>query len=161
MFAEDSPLFRFDLFHHRLVERSQSLIRLDGVEADVVVSDLAVGIDDDPQRQFRSQLAWVAERVGRAGEIRELAHGLEESNQWFRAARLALDGDFSRSAHVLQQIGSLPEEAYARLRAAEVLVREGRRAEADEQLQRALGFYRSVGATRYVHEAEALLAATA
>jgi len=42
-----------------------------------------------------------------------------------------------------------------------VLVRDGRRAEADEQLQRALGFYRSVGATRYVREAEALLAATA
>jgi class 3 adenylate cyclase/tetratricopeptide (TPR) repeat protein len=117
------------------------------------------GVVGDPSTIV--QLAWSAERVGRAGEIRELARGLEESNQWFRAARLALDGDFGRSAHVLQQIASMPEEAYARLRAAEVLVQDGRRAEADEQLQRALGFYRSVGATRYVREAEALLAATA
>jgi hypothetical protein len=48
-----------------------------------------------------------------------------------------------------------------RLCAAEQLVAEGRRAEADEQLAQALAFYRSVGATRHVREAEALLAATA
>jgi hypothetical protein len=62
---------------------------------------------------------------------------------------------------LLEQIGSKPEEAYARLRAADALVRNGRRADADTQLQRALGFYRSVGATRFVREVEALLAATA
>jgi hypothetical protein len=38
---------------------------------------------------------------------------------------------------------------------------QGRRAEADEQLQQALAFYRSVGATRYVRECEALLPASA
>ena len=48
-----------------------------------------------------------------------------------------------------------------RLRAAELLVADGRRAEADVQLQKALAFYRSVGATRYIREGEALLAATA
>jgi hypothetical protein len=37
-------------------------------------------------------------------------------------------------------------------------VAAGRRAEADEQLTRALGFFRSVGAARYVREGEALLA---
>jgi hypothetical protein len=52
-------------------------------------------------------------------------------------------------------------EAFYRLRAAEQLVVEGRRAEADDQLGPALGFYRSVGATRYVREGEALLAASA
>ena len=40
-------------------------------------------------------------------------------------------------------------------------VADGRRAEADVQLQKALAFYRSVGATRYIREGEALLAATA
>ena len=52
-------------------------------------------------------------------------------------------------------------EALARLRAAEQLVAEDRRAEADEQLQRSLAFWRSVGATRYIREGEALLAMTA
>jgi hypothetical protein len=36
----------------------------------------------------------------------------------------------------------------------------GRRSEADEQLAAALTFYRSVGATRYVRQGEALLAVT-
>jgi len=37
----------------------------------------------------------------------------------------------------------------------------GRRAEADEQLRQALSFFRSVAATRFIREAEALLAASA
>ncbi len=45
--------------------------------------------------------------------------------------------------------------------AAKALVAQGRRPEADAQLAKALAFYRSVGAKRYLREAEALLAATA
>jgi hypothetical protein len=55
-------------------------------------------------------------------------------------------------------MGARPEEAWARLHAAERFVREDRRHEGDEQLQQALAFYRSVGASRYVREGEALLA---
>jgi hypothetical protein len=58
-------------------------------------------------------------------------------------------------------MGTPVHDAFYRLRAAEQLVAEGRRAEADEQLGPALAFYRSVGATRYVREGEALMAASA
>ena len=58
-------------------------------------------------------------------------------------------------------MGAVSSEAFYRLRAAEALVAEGRQAEADEQLRPALAFYGSVGATRYVREGEALLAASA
>jgi len=58
-------------------------------------------------------------------------------------------------------IGSRPGEAYARLRAARELVEQGKRAEADAELNRALAFWREVGATRYVREGEALLAESA
>ena len=51
--------------------------------------------------------------------------------------------------------------AHARLAAAEALAADGRRADADEQIARALVFFRSVGATRYIREGEAILAATA
>jgi hypothetical protein len=51
--------------------------------------------------------------------------------------------------------------AEARLRAAEALTAEGRSAEAQVQLEQALAFYRSVGATAYVRRAEALLRASA
>jgi hypothetical protein len=47
------------------------------------------------------------------------------------------------------------------LRAAEQLAAEGLRTEAEAQLQQALRFHRSVGATRYVREAETSPAASA
>ena len=67
----------------------------------------------------------------------------------------------ARAAELYAQIGSQLDEADARLRAAERLAAAGRRGEADAQLEQALAFYRSVGATRYVGEGEALLAESA
>ena len=58
-------------------------------------------------------------------------------------------------------IGSVPDEAEARLFAARSLLEAGRRAEADEQLALALEFYRRVDASRMVEECESLLAASA
>jgi hypothetical protein len=83
------------------------------------------------------------------------------STPWTEEVRAYASGDYAGAAEILRQTGSKPEEAEARLRAAEQLVAEGRRAEADEQLQKALGFYRSVGATAYVQDCESLLAASA
>ncbi len=80
---------------------------------------------------------------------------------WTDAVRAYGQRDFAAAAEILRRIGTRPDEAEARLRAAEELVAQGRRAEADEQMQQALAFYRSVGATRYVRECEALLPASA
>jgi len=60
---------------------------------------------------------------------------------------------------VYARVGGSSEEAVVRLLAAQQLADAGRLAEADVQLQRALAFYRAVGATRVVAEAEALFAA--
>ena len=65
------------------------------------------------------------------------------------------------AAEIFDGMGAPTPAAFCRLRAAEALVAEGRRAEADEQLRRALAFYRGVGATRFVREGETLLAASA
>ena len=70
-------------------------------------------------------------------------------------------GDLQDATAIYGEVGHRPAEAYARLRAAELLVGEGRRAEADAVLGQALAFWRSVGATAYVREGEALLAASA
>jgi hypothetical protein len=56
-------------------------------------------------------------------------------------------------------MGARAFEADARLAAAGALREAGRDAEAERQLESALDFYRSVGATRYVADAEKLLAA--
>ena len=106
------------------------------------------------------ELAWLAEPLGRTAEIQALLKEQDES-RWSVAALAVLDDELERAAELLAEIGSVPDEAYARLRAAEQLIAQDRRAEGDVQLGRALAFYRSVGATRYVREAEALLAKTA
>ena len=75
------------------------------------------------------------------------------------AAVAILDGDDARAADMLDELGVVSEAARARLRAARALAASGRHGEADEQLRRALAFYRPVGAIRYIREAEALLPA--
>ena len=44
---------------------------------------------------------------------------------------------------------------------AELLVQDGRRAEADAELERALAFWRTAGATAFIRQGEALMAASA
>jgi hypothetical protein len=108
------------------------------------------------------ELAWLSRRFGRERELRSiLARQSTMNSGWLRAAEAVLAGDLRGAADVLADIRDRPGEAFCRLRAAEQFVAEGRRAEADKQLAVALAFYRGVGATRYVREVEALLAASA
>jgi class 3 adenylate cyclase len=83
------------------------------------------------------------------------------SEAWRFIASDLRKGRLLEVADRLSVLGHRVDAAHVRLRAAEELVAAGRRAEADEQLQRALAFFRSVGASRYVREGEALLAASA
>jgi class 3 adenylate cyclase/tetratricopeptide (TPR) repeat protein len=106
-------------------------------------------------------LAWVARMLGRARELLDAVAGEPLQSPWLLAGRAVAEGDFVRAADILGEMGAPALEAFYRLRAAESFVEAGRRAEADEQLRPALAFYRSVGATRYVREGEALLAASA
>jgi ATP/maltotriose-dependent transcriptional regulator MalT len=79
----------------------------------------------------------------------ELEEGLARTkarSKWAEAARAYVSGDFTTAADILAVIGSKPDEAYARLRSG-----------TDADVRRALEFYRSVGASRYVAQGEALL----
>jgi tetratricopeptide (TPR) repeat protein len=105
--------------------------------------------------------AWVAVTLGRGSDLVEVIEPEPFKSPWLRAALAVTSRDFRTAADLFHGMGIVSHEAFFRLRAAEQLVDEGRRAEADEQLQCALAFYRSVGATRYVREGEALLAASA
>ena len=106
-------------------------------------------------------LTWVASGLGRAAEVSEFAERDPVDSDWLRAVRAIAAGDLRRAAEIYDEMGALSAAAFYHLRAADQLVAEGRRAEADEQLRPALAFYRGVGATRYVREGEALLAASA
>jgi class 3 adenylate cyclase/tetratricopeptide (TPR) repeat protein len=99
--------------------------------------------------------------LGRGPELEEIGAQASVQTPWVTAATAFVRGDFQVAADIYARTGSLPDEAYARLRAAEALIGEGDRAQGDRELQRALAFYRSVGATAYLREGEALLAQTA
>jgi hypothetical protein len=64
-----------------------------------------------------------------------------------------------KQSEIFAGMRARPPEAAARRRAAEAHFAAGRRAEGEAELERALDFWRSVGATTYLREGEALLAA--
>jgi class 3 adenylate cyclase/tetratricopeptide (TPR) repeat protein len=90
----------------------------------------------------------------------ELTRGAPAS-PWYPVVRSIASGDLISAADRLAAFGTSAYEAYARLRGAERLLAAGRATEADEQVRKAVSFYRSVDANRYVEDAEALLAASA
>jgi tetratricopeptide (TPR) repeat protein len=73
---------------------------------------------------------------------------------WIDAARAYASGEYIDAASALARIGTRPEEAETRLRAAEQLATQGRPEEAEEQLQQARAFYESVDATVHLRSAE-------
>jgi tetratricopeptide (TPR) repeat protein len=133
--------------------------------ADELLDEALAGARDVPQLGFASiemhSLAWVALTLGRVDDVRALLELEPFQSPWIRAARAVASSDLVSAADMLGGLDALPDEAFYRLRAAQQFVADGRRAEADDQLTRALAFYRSVRAARYVREGEALLAASA
>jgi tetratricopeptide (TPR) repeat protein len=104
-------------------------------------------------------IAWTAVALRREHDLTDAIIDLD--NPWALASRCFASGDAAAAAEVLGRMGARTEEAYDRLWLARRLAEQGRRSEADQQLRRALAFFREVKATRYTREGEALLAASA
>jgi class 3 adenylate cyclase/tetratricopeptide (TPR) repeat protein len=103
-----------------------------------------------PPSDWVAQLAGALEAVGRSDDFREAGGKADLRTRWLDAACAVAAGDFADAADLYAGIGSLPDEALARLRAG-----------SEAEVRQALSFYRSVGATHYVQQGEALLAAFA
>ena len=99
----------------------------------------------------------VALELGETSTVRRILAELQPSPGY--AAMLAvLDGEFEKASELYAEAGILLFEAEARLRAAEQLLAAGLRAEGEIELEKALSFYRSVGATLFIERGEALRA---
>jgi class 3 adenylate cyclase/tetratricopeptide (TPR) repeat protein len=107
-----------------------------------------------------AELVLLALRLGIEDELSPILASLERL-PWIPIARKLLAHEYVDAADDLERFRDRPAEAGARMFAAERFVADGRRADADLQLRKALEFYRSVCAARYVRQAEALLAASA
>jgi tetratricopeptide (TPR) repeat protein len=103
----------------------------------------------------------LADRLDIRPQLEASVAGVYTNSRWIEAIRLGLAGSFGEMAEVLEEIGALSFASRARLAAADELLQRGSMADADVQARRALGFYREVGAHRYVREAEALLRVSA
>jgi class 3 adenylate cyclase/tetratricopeptide (TPR) repeat protein len=90
------------------------------------------------------------------GELREIVER-GPAGRWKDIALACLDREFSLAADLWLDSGSLTWEALLRERAAEELIGTGRQAEGEAELERALVFYRAVGATFFIDRGEALL----
>jgi len=93
----------------------------------------------------------------------EVRAGVESDRDgsWKDAALAELDQDFVRAAEIYSQMDAVNWEAFSRLRAAEILIAQGRRADGEAELEKALAFYRTVGATFYIDRGKQLLAKSA
>ena len=133
-----------DRARHERILQLVTLVAVPGMGKSRLVYELSRIVDADPEL-----ITW---RQGRC-----LAYG-------DGVAFWALAEVIKAQAGILErdtEDGSPTHEAEARLCAAEQLIETGRRAEGEVELQKALAFYRKVGATSYIQQGEALLAASA
>ena len=105
--------------------------------------------------------AWVFAALDRTEEFTDALDRAWAQTPWHDAARRIAAGDPAGAAEVYASMGSVPDEAYSRLRAAAGFVQAGRRTDADAQLQRLLPILTDLGATAWIAQAEPLLTASA
>jgi len=92
---------------------------------------------------------------GRVDDVRARLERLGPS-PWRDAAAAMVHGEHVEAAELFAAIGVLPEEAQARLLAAEAFTAAGRRDDAEAQLDRCIPFFESVGATAYASRGKKL-----
>jgi class 3 adenylate cyclase/tetratricopeptide (TPR) repeat protein len=92
-------------------------------------------------------LACAACELGRQAELGDALEREPFKSPWLRAAEAVLSGDSHSAAEIFDGMGFRAQEAFFRLRAG-----------SEQDVRAAIGFYRGVGATRYVLEGESLLA---
>jgi tetratricopeptide (TPR) repeat protein len=129
-------------------------------DAELIVRELlatTMGHTHHVGRSFLIHLAITAHELGLSAAFVELADNAPARTPWLEAGLHIARDDWIRAADVFATIGALPETAYARLQAGRQLRERHVRADAEIQLEQALSFFRRVGATAYVREAEELL----
>jgi hypothetical protein len=150
----------------RPVEESQLLfmVLLDAVRAHVETGDEAAAsalFDETLTRLGRlpsfgfsvfyaHTLAWFGRFFGREADVEKLFSRRTSESRWLDSGRAILAGDLRTAIDILADIDAPVFEAFFRLKHG-----------TEPDVRAALEFYRGVRATRYVHEGEALLAATA
>jgi class 3 adenylate cyclase/tetratricopeptide (TPR) repeat protein len=110
-----------------------------------------------PTSYWLADVAFTLNSLGRSERLLEAAAGAWTTSRWLEAARAVAKGKLRQAAELYDAIGSSPDAALARLRAAQMLADAGNRRQAEAELDRALVTFRQLGASSYIREGEALL----
>jgi len=142
------------MLHPILAQTAYTLLVLGDPEgADALVAEL-LGVVAT-RRGLRSYYWWsfaaAAVDLGRGEELVAVAGPLA-ANVWVEAARAFARGDLERAAGIYAAMGARAPEAATRQRLAEQYFGAGDRAAGAAELERAMGFWRLVGATAYLDE---------
>jgi class 3 adenylate cyclase/tetratricopeptide (TPR) repeat protein len=111
-----------------------------------------------PTSYWVSDLAFTLRQLDRPDTLAVAARSAPAASRWLAAGLALAAGDAAAAAEKYAEIGCLPDEATARLFAARAALAAGGRAAAEAQLRQALETFRQLAATRYLREAEALMA---
>ena len=124
-------------------------------EADRLLDELLLTHGPEPYHGYVVPLSLAALVRGRVEDVLARLERLGPS-PWRDAAAAMLHGDNVEAAERFARIGVLPEEAQARLLAAEAFAAAGRQDDAEAQLACCIPFFESVGATAYVRHGKEL-----
>jgi hypothetical protein len=127
-------------------------------EADRLLDELLLSHGPEPYPGYVVPLSLAALVRGRSEDVLARFERLGPS-PWRDAAVAMLHGDNVGAAERFASIGVLPEEAQARLLAAEAFAAAGRQDDAEAQLARCVPFFESVGATAYLRRGKKLRSA--
>lgn len=133
-----------------------------GVDAPRQVADLVDELASiaKPDTAGGGWTATTALALALTGQSQRLAAtSIAGASRWHQAARLITQGSYRQAADRLATIGAAPEEALARLLAAQALINQGRGTDAKTELRPATEFWNSAEATQYRTLADAALRA--
>ena len=105
-----------------------------------------------------ADLSFALAALDREWSVRDVRTRTRTATRWLDAAEAAAERDWRRAARVFAAIGSRPDEALARLKAAEALLGAGRRAEAEAELTAAAAFAGPAAAAAWERAADELAA---
>jgi class 3 adenylate cyclase/tetratricopeptide (TPR) repeat protein len=124
--------------------------------ADIAAELLESLKGDESIEQSWGDLAVALHAGGSAPLLLEVLDGVQKWTRWREAARAYSVGDFVTAADLYALIGSLPDEAYARLQASRALEAGGDVEGAEREAALAQSFFDSVSAVAYLRDATAV-----
>ena len=118
--------------------------------ADELLALWNANADAYPASAWSVDLAYALDAVGRGAELVETAATVRAKTRWLDAVVAFASDDLQTAAERFGEIGSLPDQAFARLRGAHALFDAHREDDARIAHEHALAFYRGVDAAAYL-----------